>query len=273
MKKIFPLLAASLFLLSTSCSFDIVSLSIDDAERLIQDSVVQILDVRTPQEFSASHIDGAINIDLYSELFDEFAKSYLDKARPVLVYCAKGSKSKVAAEKLEVLDFNPVYDMGEGLNAWIADGKPVVTSDDVLKRGFSDLNEVCDFIQNCGYYMLAVMVGDTVAHMRPFTNLAVYDGKFYIMANNKDRLKMITKINPRVEICAYSPKNTSWIRIFGYLREEKDIEIRSAIIDNGEDKNLKVVNTDNTDVFYLENIKGKYTVFGVNERFLEFKGE
>lgn len=266
MKKFFPIFG--IILMFTSCTFSIVSLPVEEAEFLLSDSLIQILDVRSPQEFSLSHIEDAVNVDLHSELFDEQVNSYLSKSRPVLVYCSNGNKSHVAAEKLEALGYNPVYNLSGGVESWIAEGKHVVTSADILEKGFKDINEICSYIHSCGYYMMSVMVGDTVAHMRPFTNLTVYDGKFYIMANNNDRLKSIVKINPRVELCAYSPKSTAWVRIFGYLRAEEDVEIRNIILNQGDTKLSKAVNSDNTDVYYLENIKGKYVVFGTSEKFL-----
>ncbi|MFV0572277.1 MAG: rhodanese-like domain-containing protein [Xanthomarina gelatinilytica] len=58
----------------------------------------QIIDVRTPEEFQEGHIEGALNIDFYSEDFEkEFHK--LDKEQPVYLYCRSGYRSNQSAKK------------------------------------------------------------------------------------------------------------------------------------------------------------------------------
>ena len=58
---------------------------------------VQVLDVRTAEEYQGGHIEDAINIDVNS---DSFARevSKLDKDKPVLVYCRSGKRSLAASE-------------------------------------------------------------------------------------------------------------------------------------------------------------------------------
>lgn len=76
-----------------------------------------LLDVRTPGEFAGGHIDGALNIDWYSDNFGiETAK--LDKTRPVFVYCHSGKRSASAADKLRKDGWKEVYDLAGGYSAW-----------------------------------------------------------------------------------------------------------------------------------------------------------
>ena len=78
---------------------------------------VQLVDVRTPLEYRQGHIADAINIDFYSSRFyDEFEK--LDKFRPVFLYCRSGVRSRRAAEKLAILDFEEIYDLKGGFLNW-----------------------------------------------------------------------------------------------------------------------------------------------------------
>lgn len=78
---------------------------------------VQLVDVRTPLEYSRGHIDHAVNIDFYSNsFFREFEK--LDKFQPVYLYCRSGVRSRKAAEKLAVLDFEEIYDLKGGILNW-----------------------------------------------------------------------------------------------------------------------------------------------------------
>lgn len=75
----------------------------------------QLLDVRQPGEYGAGHLAGAILIPL-KELLDRLGE--LDKERPVIVYCAIGGRSKVAAQLLAGQGFASVYNMAGGIKAW-----------------------------------------------------------------------------------------------------------------------------------------------------------
>ena len=78
---------------------------------------VQLVDVRTPLEYRRGHIADAINIDFYSsDFFRELEK--LDKYRPVFLYCRSGVRSRRAAEKLAILDFEEIYDLKGGILNW-----------------------------------------------------------------------------------------------------------------------------------------------------------
>ena len=66
-----------------------------------------IVDVRTDEEYNASHVKGAINIP-YDEI-DENVN--LDKSKTILVYCKSGTRSNIAYNTLTSLGYD-VYDMG-----------------------------------------------------------------------------------------------------------------------------------------------------------------
>ena len=77
----------------------------------------QLIDVRTPREFSNGFIEGAKNIDYNGDSFEKQMKK-LDKTKPVLVYCAAGGRSENAAELLQEWGFKEVYDLEGGYNGW-----------------------------------------------------------------------------------------------------------------------------------------------------------
>ena len=82
---------------------------IDSKEDLI------ILDVRTPGEFAASHIEGAINIA--NETIKGERPSLLpDLDATILVYCRSGARSAQASKKLLALGYTEVYDFGGIIN-------------------------------------------------------------------------------------------------------------------------------------------------------------
>ena len=71
-----------------------------------------IIDVRTPQEFAAGHIDGAINIP-YEQISQGIQSiKGLKKGSPVLVYCRSGRRSGIAKSTLEQLGFKQILDAG-----------------------------------------------------------------------------------------------------------------------------------------------------------------
>ena len=86
---------------------------------------VQLVDVRTPEEYRSGYIAGAVNINFYDADFaQQIAR--LDKEKPLMVYCAVGGRSGKAAAKLTEMGFKNVTDLAGGMNAWKAAGKPTV---------------------------------------------------------------------------------------------------------------------------------------------------
>ena len=82
-----------------------------------------IIDVRTPEEFTEGYIEGAINIDFYSETFaDEL--DILDKNKTYLIYCRSDNRSGRALPLMEELNFREVYNMTGGIIQWNAEGFP-----------------------------------------------------------------------------------------------------------------------------------------------------
>ena len=81
----------------------------------------QILDVRTPEEFSSDHIDRAVNVNWLGDNFVAEAEK-LDKTKPVFVYCKSGGRSQSAVQKLEELGFTNIYQLQGGILKWDAAG-------------------------------------------------------------------------------------------------------------------------------------------------------
>ncbi len=77
-------------------------------DELIQNGA-QIIDVRTPGEFSHGHVRGAINIPL-SDLPGKLSK--IKKDKPVITCCASGSRSASAARILKSEGYTQVYNGG-----------------------------------------------------------------------------------------------------------------------------------------------------------------
>lgn len=76
---------------------------------------VTILDVRQPKEYEAGHIPGAVLAPL-PELTDYLPR--IDRTKPVMVYCAFGGRSRMAAQLLSGQGFNNIINVAGGFNAW-----------------------------------------------------------------------------------------------------------------------------------------------------------
>ena len=71
-----------------------------------------IVDVRTPEEFAAGHVDGAVNIP-YDQISHGIASiKGLKKESPILLYCRSGRRSAIARTALEQQGFKQVMDGG-----------------------------------------------------------------------------------------------------------------------------------------------------------------
>lgn len=84
------------------------------ARAMVRDGAL-LVDVRTPREFAAGHLEGALNIPL-QELAERMAEVG-PRERPVVVYCQTGSRSEVATELLRQAGYQTVYDLGR-MRAW-----------------------------------------------------------------------------------------------------------------------------------------------------------
>ncbi len=82
-----------------------------------------ILDVRTPEEFLGEHIENAVNLDYYSDIFRNDLDK-LDKNKTYLIYCRSGSRGKNALNIMKELDFREVYNMSGGIIKWKSEGLP-----------------------------------------------------------------------------------------------------------------------------------------------------
>lgn len=80
----------------------------------------QVLDVRSKGEFEGGALPKAVNISIGDEAFDSKVAA-LDKAKPVLVYCAGGFRSRKAVAKLKELGFKNIQHIHRGYMSWKPD--------------------------------------------------------------------------------------------------------------------------------------------------------
>lgn len=106
---------------------DTLKLDAASLEQMLQkDNSVQLVDLRTPAELQQTGIiRGAQTINYNGPDFEAQIKK-LDPGRPVVLYCAAGSRSARAQEDLKKWGFKTVYNYTGGMNDWKARNKPTI---------------------------------------------------------------------------------------------------------------------------------------------------
>ncbi|MBI4083084.1 MAG: rhodanese-like domain-containing protein [Candidatus Lambdaproteobacteria bacterium] len=91
---------------------------------LRSDPKVVLVDVRTPQEFRAGHLKGALNVEL--DRLEALAPALLaDRNAHLVVYCHSGNRSAFAVTILERMGYTYLVNMTGGIVAWARNGYPV----------------------------------------------------------------------------------------------------------------------------------------------------
>jgi rhodanese-related sulfurtransferase len=97
----------------------------DEFKNRMEEGGYEIVDLRTPVEFEAGHLEGAYNIDFTaSDIHDKISK--LDKEKKYLLYCRTGNKSGQTLDIMKEKEFVEVYNMLGGINEWNDEGYDVV---------------------------------------------------------------------------------------------------------------------------------------------------
>jgi phage shock protein E len=89
-----------------------------------QDHSLVILDVRTPEEFAAGHVPGAINIphDKLESRIDELLGA---KNKDVVLYCRSGRRAGLAAETLSLHGFDKLLHLEGDMQKWTEANRPI----------------------------------------------------------------------------------------------------------------------------------------------------
>lgn len=95
------------------------SVDAEEFARVIQDTSVCLLDVRTEKEYAEGHIEGSVCIDVTRPDFMEKAAALLPKDRTVALYCRSGRRSKKAAGWLSDAGYK-VVELNTGYLGWLS---------------------------------------------------------------------------------------------------------------------------------------------------------
>ncbi len=80
---------------------------------------ILLIDVRTPQEYEAGHLENAQNINWFDADFEDKFSS-IAKDKTIYVYCKVGGRSAKAQQKLLSLGYTNVINLEGGYDAVLA---------------------------------------------------------------------------------------------------------------------------------------------------------
>lgn len=126
MKHVMMSILTALGLGTSSCARQesVTSVDANHFENAIHANNVQLLDVRSANEYAEGHIAHAANIDALQNDFLAKAQRSLNKKKPAYVYCRSGKRSMMAANKLAKAGYK-VINLRGGIMEWTDAGKPV----------------------------------------------------------------------------------------------------------------------------------------------------
>lgn len=191
------------------------------AEKLKTTDNPQLLDVRTPEEYSSEHIGNAVNVNWNGSDFVIKANKF-DKSKPIFVYCKVGGRSAQAADKLAELGFKEIYNLQGGIMKWNAAGnaKP---SDKIIGMCDQEFGELVKSNDN-------VMIDFNAKWCAPCQKMKPYILK--METEMKDKIKIVSldadenktiveqlKLEGLPTIIIYKKGKEVW-RNVGYISEE-----------------------------------------------------
>jgi rhodanese-related sulfurtransferase len=80
-----------------------------------------VLDVRSPEEFAAGHVPGAVNVP-YDQVAARLAE--VPKDKDLVLYCRSGRRAAIAAEVLAQNGYTRLHHLEGDMPAWLAQGRP-----------------------------------------------------------------------------------------------------------------------------------------------------
>ncbi len=121
------------------------------------------------------------------------------------------------------------------------------------------MNEVYEFLKNCGVYYLATVEGDQ-PRVRPFGTVDIFEDRLYIQMGKVKKVSKQIEANPKVEICAF--KEGKWLRLSGELVRDERVEAKKHMLDAYPQlRGMYDENDDNTEVLYFKNAKADFCSF------------
>ena len=130
------------------------------------------------------------------------------------------------------------------------------------------MQEVYDFLKECGTYYLATVDGDK-PRIRPFGTVDIFENRLYIQTGKVKNVSKQLEKNPNASICAF--KDNRWLRLEGELVRDERVEAKKHMLDAYPYlRGMYNENDDNTEVLYFKNARAEFCSFGEPAKVVEF---
>lgn len=130
------------------------------------------------------------------------------------------------------------------------------------------MNEVYEFLKNCGTYYLATVEGDQ-PRVRPFGTIDIFEDKLYIQTGKVKEVSKQIQANPKVELCAFG--DGTWVRLAGTLVRDDRIEAKKHMLDAYPNlQTMYSATDDNTEVLYFKDATATFSSFGGAPKTVKF---
>ena len=134
-----------------------------------------------------------------------------------------------------------------------------------------NMQEVHDYVRECGYYTIATVDGDQ-PRVRAFNSFEIINGRLYVMTGKKkDVYKQLDK-NGKFELVAVKKDFSEWIRVSGVLVDDPDLEPQKEYLKrNPQFNNSYQPGDGNMAMLYITNATARFSSFsGKPERNINF---
>lgn len=130
------------------------------------------------------------------------------------------------------------------------------------------MQEVYEFLKQCGTYYLATVDGDQ-PRVRPFGTIDLFEGKLYIQTGKIKEVSKQIQANSKVEICAFA--EGKWLRVAGKLIRDDRVEAKKHMLDSYPSlQAMYSAEDDNTEVLYLEDAVATFSSFTEAPKVIKF---
>ena len=110
-----------------NCGKELETVSAQEFFKHLSDGNIEVIDVRTPEEYSDGHIKDSVNADIKNT--DQFTKflATLDKKKTYLVYCRSGVRAGEAMKLMTEKGFTRITNLSGGVLSWQAADYPLTS--------------------------------------------------------------------------------------------------------------------------------------------------
>ncbi|HNP20424.1 MAG TPA: thioredoxin domain-containing protein [Panacibacter sp.] len=186
---------------------------------------VQVLDVRTADEYKNGHIKNALQADWLNQSQFADRTQYLDKSNTILVYCASGGRSAKAASWLAQKGYT-VVNLKGGFTGWKLENKPVEGMPDIKQLSMAEYK---DYTSGA----LPVLIDFGAAWCPPCKKMEP------VLASLQDELKgkfKLVKVDGGINTDVMKELNVAALPTFIIYRNGKEVWRKQGITDISEFK-------------------------------------